>query len=267
MDPPRALLLICAFHRLAGERAPLFSLHPAREHPRSHRPRGSLTFRLAPLPWPCGTAGAARAPPCPAPLRGGFLGENKLAPGDGQGVPGPRSSAGPGAAGCPREFVCKRKSPGERGRAGHCAACPPGGGCSPSPCFWPGSWGGEFRPCPAPHLCQSHPGNGGFSTGERPGIGGEAALQPGRAGRAAPGPGSPAGCGRLGQIYFWCGEVSFFPRRELVGGEEGGGDSCKTTCGDELGRGASPQLRSGPRPPRTPSPQQPAGTRPGAVVF
>lgn len=55
-DPPRELLLICTLHQLEGGRAPRFSLHTAREHPRLRRPRGSLKFRVTSFSWPCGRA-------------------------------------------------------------------------------------------------------------------------------------------------------------------------------------------------------------------
>lgn len=107
-----------------------------------------------------------------------------------------------------------------------------------------------------------------FPTGERPGLLGEGALKPGRGGRAAPGPGSPAGCGHLGQIYFWCREV-FSPAGSRLRGQEGAGDGCKTTSRDGLGRGVSPQPRSAPRPHDAPSPTEPgvSGRPPRGCCF
>lgn len=274
VDPPRELLLICALQRLAGEAgSPIFLAPFPGAFPLTPAPGLAQIQVHPPPPLLALRQEAARAPPCPAPLRGGFGGKNKSAQGVGRGYPGPCSFAGPGAAESPREFVCKRKRPGERRGAGHCARCRPArGGCSPLPRFWQRFWGGGFRSArprasPGP-AAGAHPKERRLLRFSLPGQG------RGSAGTvrssAAPGPGSRAGCGHLGQIYFWCSKVGFFPPRGA--GCEGRKErAIAVKRPPEMGLAGEflPSSAVLPGPP-TPPPQQsrePAGAQLGAVVF
>lgn len=175
----------------------------------------------------------------------------------GRGVSAPRSSSRPDAAASPWPSVCKRTSRA----APRCSAL---GGGSGAEGFFPSEWArAERRPAPRTPSRVPHPdprrraelaaSRGGAGPCEG------TALQPGRAGRAAPGPTPRAAAGA--RVTFIFGAAKFFPPHKGKGlrGEEGAGDSHKTTSADRLPRGASPQLRRAPRAPRNPSPAE-AGT-------
>lgn len=122
----------------------------------------------------------------------------------------------------------------------------------------------SFRPAPRKSRprCRSPPEGAAatplFSAGARPGLRGDGALQ------RCPWPRLPGRVRALGSDLFLVQQSEFFsPAGSWLRGEEGAGDSRKTTSRDGLGRGVSPQLRGAPRPPDTPSPAEPgAGGRP-----
>lgn len=230
MDPPRALLLICAFHRLAGERAPLFSLRPVREHPRSHRPRDSLTFRLAPLPWPCGTAGGSPGTAAAQlPSAGDFWGKTNRPPGMGRGCPGPAAPPAPAPLGLPGSSFANEKAPGKGIEPGTALPARPGEAAPRSPAS--GRVPGAVNFVPARPRTSAGATRGTAASPPGKGRGSAGRLRSSRAGPGAL-PLAPAprpGAGAWVRFIFGVVKFLFFPRRELVGGEEGGGDSCKTT--------------------------------------